>query len=266
MGFGSGFGMGRGYGYGRGFGGGRGGVSGFSCIKFLFFGFNVLFWLLGCALLGVGIWLQISKSAYSSLHPTFNFLSATAICIMLGVFILLIGFFGCCGAIMENKCLLVTYFILVVVIFILEIIATVMLFVYRAEVEAVVSEELRNGLKHKYPPTAHDDPDGLREIWAFVQSNYSCCGVDNYTDWYGTPGMDHLDKTPPECCLNTTACVTADSKQVHHKGCMEVIQGGLMKNLYIGGIIIIFIILFQVLGLVASMTLVCLKKDKYYYD
>lgn len=45
MGFGSGFGMGRGYGYGRGFGGGRGGVSGFSCIKFLFFGFNVLFWV-----------------------------------------------------------------------------------------------------------------------------------------------------------------------------------------------------------------------------
>ena len=46
MGFGKGFGFGRGYGYGRGFGAGRGaGVSGFSCIKFLFFGFNVLFWV-----------------------------------------------------------------------------------------------------------------------------------------------------------------------------------------------------------------------------
>ena len=45
MGFGRGFGFGRGYGYGRGIGAGRGGVSGFSCIKFFFFGFNVLFWV-----------------------------------------------------------------------------------------------------------------------------------------------------------------------------------------------------------------------------
>ena len=53
MGFGNGrgfgFGRGRGYGYGRGIGEGKGegkgGISGFSCVKFVFFAFNVLFWV-----------------------------------------------------------------------------------------------------------------------------------------------------------------------------------------------------------------------------
>jgi len=44
-GFGRGLGRGWGYGYGRGFGDGSGAFSGYSCVKFVFFGFNVIFWV-----------------------------------------------------------------------------------------------------------------------------------------------------------------------------------------------------------------------------
>jgi len=44
-GFGRGLGRGWGYGYGRGFGLGSGAFSGYSCVKFVFFGFNVIFWV-----------------------------------------------------------------------------------------------------------------------------------------------------------------------------------------------------------------------------
>jgi len=40
-----GFGQGWGFGYGRGFGQGGGAFSGYSCVKFIFFGFNVIFWV-----------------------------------------------------------------------------------------------------------------------------------------------------------------------------------------------------------------------------
>ncbi len=59
-------------------------------------------------MLGIGIWLHVSKGAYASLAPSFNFLSATALCIAAGAIVLLVGFLGCCGAIMENQCLLLT--------------------------------------------------------------------------------------------------------------------------------------------------------------
>ena len=64
--------------------------------------------LLGCAILGIGIWLHISKGPYASIAPSFDFLSATALCIAAGIIVLVVGFFGCCGAIMENQCMLLT--------------------------------------------------------------------------------------------------------------------------------------------------------------
>ena len=64
--------------------------------------------LLGCAILGIGIWLHIAKGSYAEIAPTFKFLSATALCIAAGAIVLVVGFFGCCGAIMENQCMLLT--------------------------------------------------------------------------------------------------------------------------------------------------------------
>ena len=64
--------------------------------------------LLGCAILGIGIWLHIAKGSYAEIAPSFKFLSATALCIAAGAIVLIVGFFGCCGAIMENQCMLLT--------------------------------------------------------------------------------------------------------------------------------------------------------------
>jgi tetraspanin-4 len=268
MGFGSGrgfgFGRGRGYGYGRGIGEGKGegkgGISGFSCVKFVFFAFNVLFWLLGCAILGIGIWLQVSKGAYASLSPSFNFLSATVLCIAAGILVLLVGFFGCCGAIMENKCLLMTYFILVIVIFILEIVSVVLVFINRLEIQTLVSAELKKGIKKQYRKT--DDEEGLKAAWAYVQSSFQCCGVDNYTDWY----QPDSNKVPRECCRNITNCKDEDSPaDWYPKGCLEELKMSFTQNLYILGILAICIAVVQILGLVASMALFCcLRQDKYY--
>ena len=63
---------------------------------------------MGCAVLGIGIWLQVSKGSYASIIPNVSFLGASVLCIVAGVLILIIGFFGCCGAIMESQCMLIT--------------------------------------------------------------------------------------------------------------------------------------------------------------
>lgn len=268
-GFGRGFGRGHGYGYGRGFGGGRGGFSGFSCVKFIFFGFNVIFWLLGCAILGIGIWLHVSRDAYTNLSTSFNFLSATVLCIAAGILVLIVGFFGCCGAIMENKCLLITYFVFVVIIFIMEVVVGIMAFVYKSEIERVVGQELQKGIKSRYPPMNSDkDEDGLRATWFLIQSNLKCCGVYNYTDWFNSNGWPENNYVPHECCkINATDCNTGgNSAYWHHKGCFTEILQKIRQNLYIIGIVAICIGVIQILGLVASMAMVCCLRQEKYYD
>lgn len=270
-GIGYGYGSGKGYGYGRGIGSGRGEFSGYSCVKFVFFGFNVIFWLLGCAILGVGIWLQVSKGSYTSLAPSFNVLSATVLCIAAGILVLVIGFFGCCGAIMENKCMLITYFILVVVIFILEVVAGFLAFYYRADIESVLSHELKEGIRLKYPADNDPDETGLRTGWAMIQAELHCCGVENYTNWYDSSAWPGHNYVPLECCIfenghaPTDCNKSGDPSKWHQKGCLTAVKNNIRHNLYVVGIVAIVIGVVQILGLLASMVLFCcLRMDKFY--
>lgn len=250
-------------GSGRGQGRGKGAFSGYSCVKYMFFAFNVIFWLLGSALLGVGIWLHVSKGAYASIAPTYNFLSVTAIIIAAGCIMIVVGFFGCCGAIMENQCMLIIYFILVVIIFVLEIVAGILAFVYRDDLEGGITAELTKGIRSNYKVE-----DGLTKAWDSAQSDLQCCGVVNYTDWYRSAAWPNHDYVPESCCLfkAPTCGESGDASQWHKKGCYEEIKGKILDNLYIVGIIGITIGIIQILGLVASMALTCFLRSEKYQD
>lgn len=259
--------MGYGRGYGRGKGNGSGRFSGYTCVKFLFFGFNALFWLLGCAILGIGIWLHISKGPYASIAPSFDFLSATALCIAAGIIVLVVGFFGCCGAIMENQCMLLTYFLLVVVIFILEIVAGILAFVYRDEMGGLFKSELTKGIKENYPEENQRDEEGLRKAWDEVQTYFQCCGVSNYSDWYNSHGWPGRQWVPHSCCKDRSDCgKAAQPGDLYGKGCLEEVKFWFKRHLYIVGVVGITMGVIQVLGMVAAMALFCCLRNEKYYE
>ena len=62
---------------------------------------------------------------------------------------------------------------MVVVIFVLEIVAGIMAFVYRDEMERVIKQELELGLKNKYPSPGAEDEEGLKAAWDEVQQTVS---------------------------------------------------------------------------------------------
>ncbi|XP_010149246.1 PREDICTED: tetraspanin-4-like, partial [Eurypyga helias] len=100
------------------------------CIKYLMFVFNLLFWLGGCGILGVGIWLAVTQGNFATLSSSFPSLSAANLLIVTGTFVMIIGFVGCIGAIKENKCLLLSFFIMLLIIFLLELTVVILFFVY----------------------------------------------------------------------------------------------------------------------------------------
>ena len=69
----------------------------------------------GCVLLAVGVWILVDPSkkylfeliaSNTGTSEVLEYLSY-ALC-ALGGFVVLVGFFGCCGAMQESKCMLVT--------------------------------------------------------------------------------------------------------------------------------------------------------------
>ena len=73
------------------------------------FSFNLIFFIGGCGILGLGIWLKVEKEDYMEL-TSFNFVSTANIAIAVGVIIVLVAFLGCCGAINEVAPMLLAFY------------------------------------------------------------------------------------------------------------------------------------------------------------
>nr|XP_058937375.1 tetraspanin-9 isoform X2 [Kogia breviceps] len=100
------------------------------CLKYTMFLFNLIFWLCGCGLLGVGIWLSVSQGNFATFSPSFPSLSAANLVMAIGTIVMVTGFLGCLGAIKENRCLLLSFFIVLLIILLAELILIILFFVY----------------------------------------------------------------------------------------------------------------------------------------
>mgnify|MGYP001793839977 CR=1 FL=1 len=64
--------------------------------------------MLGAALLGLGIWLHLTNDTFLAISPGYSLLLPSALFIAPGCLSIIVGFLGCCGAITENKCLVIS--------------------------------------------------------------------------------------------------------------------------------------------------------------
>jgi len=59
----------------------------------------------------------------------------------------------------------------------MEIVAGVLAFVYRRDIEKFLSKELMAGIRQHYPRDSDTDPEGLRAAWAFIQTEVRFCDM-----------------------------------------------------------------------------------------
>ncbi|XP_032139607.1 tetraspanin-18 [Sapajus apella] len=78
-----------------------------SCMKYLMFVFNFFIFLGGACLLAIGIWVMVDPTGFREIVAANPLLLTGAyILLAMGGLLFLLGFLGCCGAVRENKCLL----------------------------------------------------------------------------------------------------------------------------------------------------------------
>ncbi|KAJ0001092.1 hypothetical protein NQD34_006112 [Periophthalmus magnuspinnatus] len=168
------------------------------CVKYLMFVFNLVFWLGGCGLFGVGLWLSFTQAEFSSLPLSFPSLSAANLLLVAGGVTMVLGFLGCLGALKEQRCLLFMFFLILLLLVLTEGVFILVIHMYQDQVDARAQDELKEGMRrYKTEPE-------LRKSWDNVQMMFKCCGVSNKTDWW-----DILEGTlPASCCsVGTDPCV-----------------------------------------------------------
>ncbi|XP_053708539.1 tetraspanin-4 isoform X1 [Synchiropus splendidus] len=230
------------------------------CVKYLMFIFNLVFWLGGCGLFGVGVWLSFTQAEFSSLPLSFPSLSAANLLLVAGGITMVTGFLGCLGALKEQRCLLFMFFVILLLLVLTEVTLTLVLHIFRDQLDSKAQDELKEGMK-VYP----SEP-GLKKSWDNVQKmippyrhlhgsgqmkeiKFKCCGVKNKTDWY-----DVLNGTlPSSCCsVGVDHCVEGWSEPCYDKARQWLLDN--IPSVLVFGICIGVV---QILALVFSMLMYC---------
>ncbi|XP_061883918.1 tetraspanin-1 [Entelurus aequoreus] len=227
----------------------------FTLVKGMMVFFNLLIILGGLTLLAMGIWASVDEGTYLQLLDPFSSRGLQQVnvgffCIALGAFLLVLGLLGCCGAGKESKCLLLTFFSIILVLFIAELAAAVVALTYSSFAEEILRAWATPALQKDYG----SDPV-LSNMLNDTMSELKCCGFTNYTDFVGSHFAGNL---PPTCCLaDVFPCSQDEAKESSVEGCFQQILKLLKENANIVGGIAAGIGVLEITAMVVSMYLYC---------
>jgi tetraspanin-11 len=223
-------------------------------IKYILFGINLVICIGGIVAVGIGIWTVVDKLFPNELlgtpgTPTL-YAGATYVLIVTGALITLISCFGCFGAIKEVRCMLVTYFIAVFLIFVTMLIGGILAYVYRAKIDTSLKTNMISAL------ASYDNSDYVKYAWDETQARLHCCGVESYRDW--------RDTIPDSCCLEPVPgkkqrcnylVEIQNSFTLFQDGCYNVLANYLSEHTVVIGTVGVIVSFLMLLGMIASFVL-----------
>ncbi|XP_041977233.1 CD63 antigen-like isoform X2 [Aricia agestis] len=183
---------------------------GTSFVKYVLFFFNLVVALGGLAIVGIGVAVLLQWSVMVT--ELKHYLTvAPWVFIIIGAVMFVIAFFGCCGAIRESHCMVVTYAIFLLVVIIVQVVLGVLLFTYSDSIKTSLVKVVDSTYDKRSTDTAY------ATIFNNIQQQLVCCGKYGAAD-YGI-GTLNLDKS---CCSNPGAvskliggqCTIADANDV----------------------------------------------------
>jgi len=244
--------------------------------KYCLFVFNLIFFIAGCALLGIGIWLAVDQNAAFKIADAAKDLGSEGtseldtiktqhqvirdtgiILIVGGAVILIIAFFGCCGAIKEWRPLLAMYAIVLLLILAIEIAAIVYAAINRDKIESDFQQGMKATLK--YYNGSEANPNGMKQGWDDLMQQNQCCGMNSTADDFSQSGWRTLTggvNFPPACCPGKPDVCPAANK--YPDGCYIKFKNMLISRI---GIVIGVAVAVGVVQIIGAVFALCLCKS-----
>ncbi|KAI5093906.1 tetraspanin-33 isoform 1 [Silurus meridionalis] len=245
-------------------------------VKYLLFFFNTIFWIISVVLMSIGVYARISKHDMALACLTVD---PSLLLLIVGVFMFFLTFCGCVGSLRENICLLQTFCICLTIIFLLQLVAGILGFVFADKVRYKVTEMIDNAIRHY-----RDDLD-LQNLIDFGQKEFDCCGGVSFMDWSENIYFNCTKENPSQescavpfsCCLISkdealinTMCgygmqkleMIEASTFIHTNGCVDILVNWIHTNLFLLGGIALGLAIPQLVGILLSQLLINQIKDQ----
>lgn len=185
---------------------------GAKCAKVLLIVLNLVFWVAGVALLGLGVWIHVDYGKAHLYHlVTIDTVGIEVVAyfkyflIGLGGVVFVVSFIGCCGACKENKCMLGTYFCFLLLVFLAFAAVGILAVTSQATLLTNVEKHLKRRLTHYYNQTGSEP---FTVAIDFVQVEYECCGIAGSRDFINSEWRNSsYGKLPEAKQVPFTCCV-----------------------------------------------------------
>ena len=115
----------------------------------------------------IGVWTLSDKSFMERLLGSNLYVASAAILIATGVVVTIISFLGTLGAYREIKCMLLTFFVILLIIFIVMLVGGILGYIFRSEVDERMHTEMVNSVK------SYKEDSKVTDAWDSVQRNVS---------------------------------------------------------------------------------------------
>ncbi|MEQ2300924.1 hypothetical protein AMECASPLE_030771 [Ameca splendens] len=201
------------------------------CLKYTMCVANFLCFVSGVALLSFGIYLMVNFRI-AALTPSLASLNIPSMLLISGIIITCVSFLGFLGALKENRCLLLTFFLVLFLLMLVELTAACLMLIYEREIGELVTKDLNKGLEI----ARHSSTNATKmSDWDVVQEMFKCCGVNNYTDWQ--------NNIPKSCC--NPPC-EGKEPTYYSEGCLERLKYWFEENFLSTGISVIILCIIEV--------------------
>nr|CDS30886.2 tetraspanin [Hymenolepis microstoma] len=171
-------------------------------MKFILFSLNLLFVLIGLALVVGGAWAVFNIPSFmqalafafdaevsgSELYQNDKLTQAVAyLSIGLGIFIFLVAFFGCCGVVTDSCCLLITYAVVVSLLFLTKVICILVFLLLGEKISPMVFDRVQESFSANYKGYLglgiQDESMSYSQAADTIMLNFICCGVYGADDF-----------------------------------------------------------------------------------
>ncbi|XP_035532662.1 tetraspanin-33 [Morone saxatilis] len=246
-------------------------------VKYLLFIFNLIFWIISLVMVSIGVYARMMKHAEAALACLS--VDPAVMLMVVGVLMFIITFCGCVGSLRENICLLQTFCICLTVIFLLQLAAGILGFIFSDKARTKVTEMISDAIIHY-----REDID-LQNLIDFGQKEFGCCGGVTYTDWSQNMYFNCKEDNPSRerCSVPFSCCIPTKDKEVintmcgqgmqdleyikageyiHTNGCIDKLVNWIHSNMFLLGGVALGLAIPQLVGILLSQILINQIKDQ----
>ncbi|CAL8278951.1 tetraspanin-33 [Gadus morhua] len=240
-------------------------------VKYTLFLFNMIFWVIALVMVAIGVYARVSKHAEAAMASLS--VDPAVLLMVVGVLMFLITFCGCVGSLRENICLLQIFCVFLILIFLLQLAAGILGFIFSDKARAKVTELINDAVIHY-----RDDLD-LQNLIDYGQREFGCCGGTAFTDWQHnmyfncTPENRSRERcsVPYSCCLISkdeavinTMCGSGLQLQnfleaaelIYTNGCIDKLVDWIHSNLFLLGGVALGLAIPQLVGIMLSQIMI----------